>query len=575
MRKDYFFLSVLIATTMGINCVMAQNYNITFAILGSSDKPTTVKVENITQGTERTLNGSDVLNLVTEITGIDELKPNAANTLQVYPNPVGESATLSFNNPKAGNVSISVVSTTGVQVASCSTELPKGEASCILSGLEVGNYIVSVQSDSYRLSCVVISNLTNGGKPQIVLNNAQPKANEQLPTLKAASPLQTIQMEYTTGDVLKFTANLSTKEAILDNYIATQTEEVEFSFSYTVKFNDYDNTELSTFEGKYGEAVTYPTHPGDRAGYTANGWDSENATVPANDDLVITAQYETISYNVTYHNVGTKNQASNPATYTIETADITLAAPADSVGFTFGGWFTDAAFSDTISTPAIAQGSMGNNIFYAKWLISPVTDIDGNVYKTIAIGTQIWMTENLKVTQYADGTPIPLVTDNTIWGNLGDNETDKAYCFNDNDENLGFGALYTYAAATNGDNSGNNVQGVCPTGWHLPSNAEWTELTTFIGNDGHNGNEGTALKATSGWYLDGNGTDDYGFAALPGGYRHSTNGAFEGGNTVGSWWSSTEFYSAARSRNMVFNQTNVSTDNPGKSSGLSVRCVMD
>jgi uncharacterized protein (TIGR02145 family) len=110
-----------------------------------------------------------------------------------------------------------------------------------------------------------------------------------------------------------------------------------------------------------------------------------------------------------------------------------------------------------------------------------VTDYDGNVYNTITIGNQTWMAENLRVTKYPNGTPIPLATDNIAWANLEDNGTDDAYCYYNNNasgEANTYGALYTWAAAM-GDNavsSSSNpsgVQGVCPNGWHLPSDDEW------------------------------------------------------------------------------------------------------
>jgi uncharacterized protein (TIGR02145 family) len=122
------------------------------------------------------------------------------------------------------------------------------------------------------------------------------------------------------------------------------------------------------------------------------------------------------------------------------------------------------------------------------------------------------MAENLKTTHYPNGNVIPLVTDNTTWGNLGDNNTDDAYCYynnNANNEADTYGALYTYAAAKD----------ACPTGWHLPSDAEWTTLKNYISAEGHNGIEGTTLKAIAGWNNNGNGTNNYDFSALPGGHR--------------------------------------------------------
>ena len=197
-----------------------------------------------------------------------------------------------------------------------------------------------------------------------------------------------------------------------------------------------------------------------------------------------------------------------------------------------------------------------------------VQDIDGNVYKTVKIGNQWWMVENLKTTHEADGTAIPLVTDNNEWANLGDNDTDKAYCYynNSTDSLVKYGALYTYAAAKD----------ACPDGWHLPSDAEWTELVNYIANDGHSDIEGIALKSTTGWYNNSNGTDNYGFSALPGGLRRCYNGAFDLVGKYGYWWSSTEYQSSyAYFRSLYYNNSIVGRNNDYKSYGYSVRCVRD
>lgn len=199
---------------------------------------------------------------------------------------------------------------------------------------------------------------------------------------------------------------------------------------------------------------------------------------------------------------------------------------------------------------------------------------DGTVYKWVKIGDQVWMAENLKATEYSDGTAIPLVTDSLAWGVLRD--TAKAYCWYDNDEATNkdlYGALYTYAAAINGDNSGTKVQSVCPTGWHLPSDAEWTALIDELGGESVAGNK---LKATYGWDDGGNGTDDFGFAALPGGLRIHGIGLFDYAGCAGYWWSSTAsgVYEAwVRSVNNVNGEVSHATNS--KSFGFSVRCVQD
>jgi uncharacterized protein (TIGR02145 family) len=224
-----------------------------------------------------------------------------------------------------------------------------------------------------------------------------------------------------------------------------------------------------------------------------------------------------------------------------------------------------------------------------------VVDVDGNTYSTLKIGNQIWMAENLRVSKYADGTPIPHITDKTEWAELPNNNTDeaKAYCWYDNNADSykeKYGALYTYAAATNGTPyyvTIDDIQGVCPASWHIPSNSEWTELKNYISNNGHKGLEGVALKSTEGWDNDlnepGNGTDNFGFSALAGGSREF-DGHFSGSGTSSDWWSSTILHSSQYNDNdhihayfcsLTNYQNTMGHDKYYKSRGLYVRCLKD
>jgi uncharacterized protein (TIGR02145 family) len=209
------------------------------------------------------------------------------------------------------------------------------------------------------------------------------------------------------------------------------------------------------------------------------------------------------------------------------------------------------------------------------------TDADGNNYATVTIGDQTWMAENLRVTTYPDGTAIPHVTDNTEWANLGDNNTDDAYSWYDNDEATNgetYGALYTYAAAIGDDWTHQNTagQGVCLDGWHLPTDTEWAELEDYLTNNGHSSTEGTALKAISGWNSGGNGTDDYGFSALPGGYRYYAAGYSGNIGNYGYFWSATEYNAAyAWNLSLYYSYSGVNRSYINKSYGFSVRCLRD
>jgi uncharacterized protein (TIGR02145 family) len=209
-----------------------------------------------------------------------------------------------------------------------------------------------------------------------------------------------------------------------------------------------------------------------------------------------------------------------------------------------------------------------------------VTDYDGNVYQTVQIGDQIWMAENLKTTHNANGTEITLVESESAWDAL--DYTDKAYCYYDNSTANGdtYGALYTWTAAMNGASSSDanpsGIQGACPDGWHLPSDEEWTTLENYISNDDHIGNVGTALKNTNGWSDSGNGTDDYGFSALPEGYRIQ-NGSFNGLGDYVYYWSTTEYDSYfSWYRGLYYSNSDLGKFNgASRSYGLSIRCLKD
>ena len=197
---------------------------------------------------------------------------------------------------------------------------------------------------------------------------------------------------------------------------------------------------------------------------------------------------------------------------------------------------------------------------------STITDVDGNVYTSVTIGTQEWMVENLRTSKYSDGTSIPNVIGNTDWYKL----STGAWCNYDNgsSNDATYGKLYNWYAVETGK--------LCPTGWHVPTDAEWTVLTNYLSANGHNGfTEGTALKATSGW-VSGNGTDDYGWLGLPGGGRIHDNGYFFGIGGNGNWWSSSQYNtSIAWTRSLKFDYDYVIRYSNNKKNGFSVRCLRD
>jgi len=197
-----------------------------------------------------------------------------------------------------------------------------------------------------------------------------------------------------------------------------------------------------------------------------------------------------------------------------------------------------------------------------------VRDIDGNVYKTITIGSQVWMAENLKTTKYRNGDLIATTTTATF--DISQ-ESSPVYqwAYEGNESNVAiYGRLYTWYAVTDSRN-------VCPTGWHLPSDTEWITLAANL--------EGERIAAgklketgTTHWLSPNTGaTNETGFTALPGGHRN-INGTYSFIGEIGYWWSSTEYSSAfAFYRGMNHYHTHFYTSNYIKGFGFSVRCLRD
>jgi len=209
-----------------------------------------------------------------------------------------------------------------------------------------------------------------------------------------------------------------------------------------------------------------------------------------------------------------------------------------------------------------------------------VTDIDGNVYYTVRIGTQEWMAENLKVTHYRNGDPIPNITDKTEWQNL----SSGAYCSYNNDANYvaTYGRLYNWYAVDDG-------RDIAPAGWHIPTDEEWKQLEICLGMsqseaDGFawcGTDEGGKMKATgtieagTGLWNNTNAgaTNSSGFSGLPAGYR-SYYGSFYPLGGYAFFWSSTDYKSyLALYRSLYYSYAQVDRYLSGKENGFSVRCL--
>jgi len=195
-----------------------------------------------------------------------------------------------------------------------------------------------------------------------------------------------------------------------------------------------------------------------------------------------------------------------------------------------------------------------------------VKDVDGNVYKTVTIGTQVWFVENLKTTKYNDGTDIPLVTDTDEWKNLAA----PGYCWYDNDiDNINpYGALYNWYVVNTGK--------LCPEGWHVPTNDEWYALFIYLDPVGEEEVGKLKETGTTHWNSPNTGaTNETGMTIVPGGGRDKY-GIFQQMRTQGMYYSLLED-SPLQSRGFIFFSDNstygVRVDL--KTWGFSVRCIKD
>lgn len=189
---------------------------------------------------------------------------------------------------------------------------------------------------------------------------------------------------------------------------------------------------------------------------------------------------------------------------------------------------------------------------------------------TVQINNQVWMTKNLSVDKFRNGDPIREAKSKNEW-NLAGKEGVPAWCYYDNDSTNGvkYGKLYNWYAV-------NDVRGLAPLGWHVPSNIEWTHLADYLG--GH-GVAGIKMKSINGWKdadnKSGNGTNESGIYCLPSGFRNY-DGSFDGIGTDGHWWSSKDNSTYIAWFIFINNRYDIAGTNTYlKEGGFSLRCLRD
>lgn len=196
-------------------------------------------------------------------------------------------------------------------------------------------------------------------------------------------------------------------------------------------------------------------------------------------------------------------------------------------------------------------------------------DIEGNVYRTVIIGTQVWMADNLKTTKYRNGDPIANVTDNTAWSNL----TSGAYCWYDNDSDYKriYGALYNFYSVA-------DTRKIAPLGWHIPNEGEWLTLASYVRGSDYRNIAGGFLKETGTTHWESpnsEATNTFGFNGLPGGYRSPYDGFFNNLGNEGFFWSSRFDGSWGYCFRLTYDNSSFGDCSKDFKYACSIRCVKD
>lgn len=275
----------------------------------------------------------------------------------------------------------------------------------------------------------------------------------------------------------------------------------------------------------------------------------EGAVDPQNLSTTILFEYGTsTNYNLTV--------PANPNTVTGDD-------PVN-VSAILSGLAPNTTYHFRIKAANVLGTGLGNDLTFKTPEI--VTDIDGNSYEIVTVGNQVWMKENLKTTRYRDGSTIPLITQNADW----QSRTSGAFSsYNNNNANtIAYGALYNWYAVI-------DSRGLCPAGWHIPTNDELTTLTNYLGGVEVAGGKMKKFDTTH-WINPNTGASNSSQLSVIGsGFRDQT-GIFSEINMVAYLWSSSEYSSThGIGRKLYYNSESVSFSGNYKQSGFSVRCIKD
>lgn len=609
----------------------AQDYLITFSGKGESTSVSTVIVENMTQGKSLTLNGNETLHLKNDVTKISDLEYNQTDGIQFYPNPMKEFSIMEFAMPGEGAVKIELFDISGRKLTQTHNYLNQGRHSYRISGIRSGIYVLKVTAGNYSYSGKLISNKKTGEVVNIKYQNTIPFSDNPKDTKSANSE---ILLQYNTGDLLKFFATGGEHKSVKVDVIS-ESKNIDFEF---YKCTDPDNRNYATvkignqiwmaenlaylpevspsgyaspgsstepYYYVYGYTGTDVAAAKDDQNYKDYGvlynWPAALSACPLGWHLPSDDEWTALTTWLGGESMAGDNMKATSGWYDNGNGTNTSGFSALPGGYSYhtflgmscsGVTYSGHWWSSTEDTVEFAWGRhldyndssvgrsgydgrtvSGYSVRCVKDSVPPNTFTDprdNKTYKTVKIGNQEWMAENLAYLPEVSPASISSTTlpYYYVYGYEG---TDVAAAKATSNYNT-YGVLYNWTAA----------KAACPPGWHLASDDEWKQMEMDLGMTqaqvdatGWRGiDQGTQMKATSGWSNSGNGTNSSGFAALPAGNR--LGDGMSGVGDGGVWWSSTKANtSGAWGRGMNYIYGNVYRDYIGKEDGFSVRCVRD
>ena len=535
--------------------VMAQSVTLTFTGKDANNNRVQldrVSITNLTKGWQETIYWPDTTLTMQNGTGIDDYANNDGfSLLQNNPNPFSGSTDVLLMVGEVGAITMEITDVNGRLVVGVSDySLQAGTNQFRVTLSSAGAYVMTARCNGKTSSIKMVNNGSgNDDKIEYV-------SMGNIPAPKSETRGNTTN-PFNFGDMMEYVGYATINGAEYESERISQMQGA--SQTFTLVFEAV----LHTIPSVTTAAISNIT--GTSATVGGNVTSDGEETVFDRGICYSTVSTPTVSDNCIHIGQGTGSFSDVLTGLLSETTYYVRAFAINSIGVGYG---SEVGFTTTTSnTPQDGQPCSGT---------PTLTDIDGNVYNTVQIGQQCWMKENLRTTKYADNTVItPLYAPN----NAGTNVATYGYLYN-------WSSVMHGAFSSNANPSG--VQGICPNGWHVPSDAEWTQLTDYVSSQNEYvcGNDNTqiakAMAAATGWNSTtvncaiGNNQDNNNiteFSAIPAGYYHGVNEGF--GNFVDFWSSTERTENIAWLRLFAYDYTNVAIDGNNKSYGFSVRCVRD